>query len=254
RSAGGGRGGAGPRPHPAFEYGDERLGDLRTGEGLVLTIPVRNPVERAGERKRGHFRIARLDGAVLHPLADQPPDAVIDLGFQCLDVAAHRRRQVLVLGAHHAPAEFGCHRLTVVAQDGIQALARRHLEVAHVAKRRPDLLDSRHEALEQQLLLAGDVVVHRGLGDLEPRRDVIERGVVVALAVELAGGGGSFRLALPRAVAQPLRASPADPPPPPRSPARWSRPLRVVCPRRAGWYGGCSLLTEYYSGAAGRKG
>src|SRR6267378_693102 len=201
-------GGAAARTQAPLEYGDERLGDLRTGQALVLTIPVRNPVERAGERKRGHFRIARLDGAVLHTLADQPSDAVIDLGLQRLDVAAHRRRQVLVLGAHHAPAEFRCHRLAVMAQHGIQALARRHLEVAHIAKRRPDLLHSRHEALEQQLLLAGDVVVHRGLGDLEPRRDVIERGVVVALAIELAGGGANHRLALHRAVAQPLAARP----------------------------------------------
>src|ERR1700730_18687658 len=139
------RGGAGPRPQSALENGDERLRVLRTVKALVLTIPVRNPVERAGERKRGHFRIARLNGAVLHTLADQPPDAVIDLGLQGLDVAAHGRRQVLVLGAHHAPAEFGCHRLTVMAQHRIQALARRHLEAAHVAKRRPDLLDSRHE-------------------------------------------------------------------------------------------------------------
>src|ERR1700731_1355830 len=118
------RAGAGPRPQSALKYGDERLRDLRTGKALVLTIPVRNPVERAGERKRGHFRIARLNGAVLHTLADQPPDAVIDLGLQCLDVAAHRRRQVLILGAHHAPAEFGGHRLAVMAQHGIQALAR----------------------------------------------------------------------------------------------------------------------------------
>src|SRR5947207_1439647 len=192
----------------AFEHRDERLGELRTGEALVLPIPVRDPVERAGERERGHLRIARLDGAVLHTLADEAPDAVIHLGLEGLDVATHRRGQVLVLGAHHAPAEFGCHRLTVMPQHGVQALARRHLQVAHVAKRRPDLLHSRHEALEQQLLLAGDVVVDRGLGDLEPGRDVIEGGVVVALAVELARGGANHRLALHRPVAQPLAARP----------------------------------------------
>src|ERR1700681_3577164 len=33
-AAGGERGGAGPRPQPAFEYGHERRGDLRTGKAL----------------------------------------------------------------------------------------------------------------------------------------------------------------------------------------------------------------------------
>src|SRR2546429_9480952 len=75
-AAHGERGGPGPRPQPAFEPRDERRSDLRTGEALVLAIPVCNPVERAGERERGHLRIARLDGAVLHTLADEAPDAV----------------------------------------------------------------------------------------------------------------------------------------------------------------------------------
>src|SRR5260370_40442564 len=77
-----------------------------------------------------------------------------------------------------------------------------------VGKRCRKLVGVRQEALEQLLLLAGDVVIHRGLGDLEPGRDVIERGVVVTLAVELAGGGANHRLALHRAVAQPLAATP----------------------------------------------
>src|SRR2546421_263899 len=73
---------------------------------------------------------------------------------------------------------------------------------AQATNRRRDLPAARHEALEQQLLLAGDVVIHGGLGDLEPGGDVIERGVVVALVIELAGGGANHRLALHRAVAQ----------------------------------------------------
>src|SRR5947208_10581570 len=48
----------------------------------LFRSPVCNPVERAGERERGHLRVARLNGAVLHTLADEAPDAVIDLGFR----------------------------------------------------------------------------------------------------------------------------------------------------------------------------
>src|SRR6516164_2784704 len=196
--------GAAARTQAPLEYGDERSRDLRGSQGLVLTIPVSNPVEGPGERKGRHFRVARLDGAVLDTLADQATDPLVDLGLERFDVAAHGGREILVLGPHHAPAEFGADRLTVVTQHGIQPPARRYRQLAYGAERGTDLLDAGHEALEQQLLLAGDVVVHRRLGDLEPCGDVIERGVVVALAVELACCSADHRIALELAIAQPL--------------------------------------------------
>src|SRR6202050_179435 len=202
--AGADLGSAAARTQPCFEYGDERLGDLRTAQGAILTIPVRDPVESAGEGKRRHFRVAGLDGPILYALADQPADTVVDLGLEGLDVPAHGRGEVLILRPHHAPAELGGDGLSVMAQHGIQPLARGHHELAHVAERSADLLHTRHEALEQQLLLAGDVVVHGRLGDLGPRGDVIEGGVVVALAVELACRRADDRFTLELALAQPL--------------------------------------------------
>src|SRR5262249_51249390 len=87
---------------------------------------------------------------------------------------------------HPPPTSAGAAPRAVVTQHGIQPLPRGYRQLAHGAERGADLLHSCHEALEQQLLLAGDVVVDRRLGDLEPGGDVVERGVVVALAVELA--------------------------------------------------------------------
>jgi len=197
---------------------------------------VGDPVEGPSQREGRHFRVARLDRAVLDTLADQAADPLVDLGLERFDVAAHGRRQVLVLGPHHAPAEFGGDRLAVVTQHGIQPLARRYRQLAHGAERGTDLLDARHEALEQQLFLAGDVVVHRGLGDFEPGGDLIEGGVVVALAVELACCGADHCIALELAITQPLAVAP------PR-----------VSPRTTGCYDGCSWRREYYSGAAGGR-
>src|SRR5215472_11515763 len=219
-----------------LEYGDECRGDLGRSQRLVLTIPVGDPVESTGERERAHLRVARLDRAVLDAFADQPADTLVDLGLQRLDVAAHGRGEVLVLGAHHAPGEIGRHRLPVVAQHGVEALARRQLEILHLAEGRADRLDAGEEALEQQVFLVGDVVVDRGLGDVQRRGDVVERGVVVALTVEGAGGGADHGLTLDL---------PVPPACPPRRGARGGRLAR----RGRTWAAAVHGCAEYYSGA-----
>src|SRR5438045_1994198 len=175
----------------------------------------------------GQLRVAGRDRSVVHALADQAADPLVDLGLELLDVAAHRRRQVLVLGAHHAPAELGADRLPVVAEYRAQALARRRLELSRGAEGGADLLDAGHEALEEQLLLARDVVVDGGLGHLERGGNVVERGVVIALAVEFARRGTDHGLALELPVAPPLAARP------PRPGAR-----RAGCCRSGGRRGG----------------
>src|SRR6266446_5301928 len=64
RAFGGGR----ARAQSVLEYGDERLRDLGARHGLILPVPVRDPVERPGEDEGGHFRIARQNRAVLDPV------------------------------------------------------------------------------------------------------------------------------------------------------------------------------------------
>src|ERR1700722_11540936 len=66
------------RAQACFEDRHKGLGNLRAAQGLVLAVPVRDPVERAGEGEGGHLRVAGVDGTVLHPLADQAPDAMVD--------------------------------------------------------------------------------------------------------------------------------------------------------------------------------
>src|SRR5690606_40257354 len=72
------------------------------------------------------------------------------------------------------------------------------------------------EALEQKLLLAGDVVIDGGLGDAQSGSDVVERGVVEAAFVERTRGGADHGLALHFVVARaPAAAGP------------WRGPVRV---------------------------
>src|SRR5579884_1782317 len=95
-----------PGTQSVFKDGDKGCGNLRAGHGLVLPIPMGDPVERAGERESGHFGVAGVDGAVLDALTDEAADAMVDLRLERLDVTAHCRRKILLLGAHHAPAKL----------------------------------------------------------------------------------------------------------------------------------------------------
>src|ERR1700736_2132224 len=83
--------GAAARLQPVVKNCYERVGNLRTAHRLVLPVPVSNPVERSRECECGHFRIARMDGAVLYAFTDQPPYALVDFRLHGLDVAAHVR-------------------------------------------------------------------------------------------------------------------------------------------------------------------
>ena len=61
----------GARRETQVENTDERLGDLAGRHGLILTIPMGDPVERTRQREGGHLEILRLDGPVAHPLLQQ---------------------------------------------------------------------------------------------------------------------------------------------------------------------------------------
>src|SRR6185437_11402869 len=202
RSLGGGS--AGARAEPVFEYGDKGLGDFSAGHGLIFPVPMGDPVERARERKGRHLRVARLNRAVLDAFTDEAADTLIDLRFERFDVAAHVGREVLFLRAHHAPAEAGGDGLAIVSQHRVQALACRHLGLLHFAEPRPDQFHAGHEAFEQELLLARDVVVDSGFGYIERSGDVIQRGVVITLVVECVRGGPDHGLALYCAFTHPL--------------------------------------------------
>src|SRR5690348_16824778 len=149
-----------------------------------------------------------MDRAVLDAFAQQPPDSLVDLGLHRLDVGAHVGREILILRPHHAPAELRGHGLTVLAQHRLQPLPARDREGTGLTEGGAYPLYARDEALEEELLLVADVVIDGGLGHLERRGDIVERGVVIALAVEGARGGADHRIALDLAVAQALAAGP----------------------------------------------
>jgi len=149
-----------------------------------------------------------MDRAVLYALAQQPADALIDLGLHRFDMGTHVGREVLVLHPHHAPAELRGDGLAVAAQHCLEPVRGRRRERACLADGGAYLLYTGDEALEEELLLVADVVIDGRLGHRERRGDIIERGVVIALAVEGARGGADHGVTLDLAVAQPFAAGP----------------------------------------------
>ena len=51
-------------------------------EAGVLAVPVAHPVERAGQRERGHLRVAGADGAVGDAGVDECAHALVDAGLE----------------------------------------------------------------------------------------------------------------------------------------------------------------------------
>src|ERR1700741_4059008 len=66
----------------AIEHIDESVGDLERLERRVVAIPVAHPVERAGQRERGHARIAGPDGTVGDAGLDERAHALVDAGLE----------------------------------------------------------------------------------------------------------------------------------------------------------------------------
>ena len=69
------------------------------------------------------------------------------------------------------------------------------------SKRFHDLAQASTKALEQQLFLVLDVVIHGRLGDIQFGCDVVQRGVVIAAGTKGAGGCLDDGIALAFAVA-----------------------------------------------------
>src|SRR5580693_5711571 len=192
----GGRRELGARGETEIEDAHERLRDLGRRHRLILAIPVRDPVQSTGECERAHLQIMRLDRAIARALLEKLPDGMVDLGLEFLDARKRGRREPEVLGAHHASAELGRNGLRVMANGLIQLLAGAHPRGARPTKRRQNALEAGQDALEQELLFVGHVIVNRGLGDVQSRRDLVDGGVVIAAFTERAGRGPDHRLTL----------------------------------------------------------
>ena len=192
------------RQESTLEERHEQVRDLRRIHRLVLAIPVSDAVQRTCDGEGRDPRVARCDGTIVDAGLQQAAQSLIDPGFQGLDFRAHRPTEVVLVGADHAPAVLGRDRCGIAAYDRIQPLAAGVARTLRLAQHVVDALQPRAKALEQQLLLARDVVVDRRFRDAERGGDVVERRVVVAVRIEGLRRGADDGLALQVVIAPTL--------------------------------------------------
>src|SRR6187455_272579 len=122
------------------EHVDESFCDLARTQRGIFAIPVAHPVERTGERERGHLRIAFADRTVGDAGRNERAHATVDAGLELLDAFTHGRPKVLILGTQHAPAEVPDNSRGVTANECEQTLTRGSLGLLAIVERRRDLV------------------------------------------------------------------------------------------------------------------
>src|SRR5688500_7306558 len=137
----------------SVEHIDESVGNFLRVEARVFAEPVAHPVERARQSERGHARIAVADRPVGHPRVDERAHALVDARLQQLDAAAHRRAEMLILGAQHAPPEVPDNSRRVPADEREQPFARGTGSGFAIRQARLDLREARLEAFEKDRFL-----------------------------------------------------------------------------------------------------
>lgn len=155
-----------------------------------------DPVQRPRDCKGREFRIAWSDRAVVDALRDIVAEGAVDPLFCSPDDLAIVLAEIADVEADQALAEVGGHQLGIsggqLAQLGkSRTAAGRGLRDAIV-----DELVAERPALEQDLILAAEIIVQRRLGDVQPLGDIVERGAVITLFKEQLDGGAQHCFAL----------------------------------------------------------
>ena len=97
---------------------------------------------------------------------------------------------------HQARAEVGRHDFGVCANQLAQFGEAGAAASIDLGDKFVDALLSQRPALEQDLVLAAKIIVERGLGDVQPFGDLVERGAMIALLEKQLHGGSQHGFAL----------------------------------------------------------
>lgn len=181
----------------AFGEADrEFFGDGVSGLLTAGLEPVADPVQRTGDGEGRELRVAGSYRTVRDARGDIVAEGAIDPPLRGLHDLAVVLAEIAEIEADQALAVVRCHQLGVADGELAQlveaaAAAGRGLGNAVV-----DQLVADRPALEQDLVLAAEVIIERGLGDVQPLGDVVQRGAVIALFEEQGDGRAQHRLAL----------------------------------------------------------
>ena len=178
---------AGTTP-PALQAGDEirreHAPDLLRRRGSGGVEPSRDPVHGAQDREGQELRVARGEGAGVHPFLQQAADPAVEAIALRDDAAQQGRGEGLEVQGHGRPTEV------------VQDVVHERLDEApqlpwRRASGRLDLLEHLEEDVEgvvvteeEDLFLVLEVVVQAALGHAQGLGDLAHAGPVVAAAPE----------------------------------------------------------------------
>lgn len=155
-----------------------------------------DPVQRAGDGERREFRVTGFHRTVRDASGDIVAEGAVDPPLRGLYDLAVVLAEIAEIEADQALAIVRRHQLGVADGELAQlveaaAAAGRGLGNAFV-----DQFVADRPALEQDLVLAAEIIIERGLGDVQPLGDVVQRGAVIALFEEQLHGGAQHGFAL----------------------------------------------------------
>ena len=92
------------------------------GKGAVRLIPHTDPVQRAGDGKRGDLGIARRNGAIGDAFLDEGAQAAVDFSLVGSHFGERVAGKVALVQPHHAAAEVDRHDVGVGIDEGFHFL------------------------------------------------------------------------------------------------------------------------------------
>ena len=143
-----------------------------------------DPVQRARDRERRELWIARPDRSIGNAVDDIIAEGAVDLPFGRVDHLAIMLGEVADIEADQALSIIRRHHLGITDNQLAQLCKACAAARSNLGDAVGDALIADRPALEQDLVLAAEIIVERRLGDVEPFGNIVERGSMITLLEE----------------------------------------------------------------------
>lgn len=167
-------------------------------------VPSAGPVEGSGQRKCRHLDVDRRDGFVFDSLRNHLAQRIVDFALKVAILGQALRCQSFRPSTHKTSSEIIHVDFNEPAQKLGQAIPARAPFPACIFRRLEQLLQAYSDALEQHLVLVGEIMINGPLRYPQAGGDIVKRRCVEAALIEHAHGGAKHGLPFGITVCLPL--------------------------------------------------